>query len=314
MARYSNATFPVWFAAAGFAVTVVAVALAVAWPIRYGELDGDATAAVIVFGLFLSIVGGAFGAWRLIVGRRAGQRALAKSNIAAAIAPFLATLVLFAASPTMARPQLYRACTSPKDRLALTVSRASSLSGVNVIVTVTGPDGGRLYRRTISTRDVWSDVDELYRSFAVKPIDRRSDRIGGERTATGHRLRPLEKLSRFSTLSRLTPISPLHVKCADLLRPLALEKKSAADRDEHGRGFRLRGLRFQHWRRSMTRHPTPIEALAPHRGVRTRRRSRPRNSVVPSYRPPHDERRHRGASVVSRLGGGAASSGTRDRS
>ena len=39
-------------------------------------------------------------------------------------------------------------------------------------------------------------------------------------------------------------------------------------------------------------------------------RSRPRNSFGPSYRPPHDERRRRkGASVVARLGGGAAHPG-----
>ena len=59
----------------------------------------------------------------------------------------------------------------------------------------------------------------------------------------------------------------------------------------------------------MTWHPTPIEALAPWGGVRARGRPRRRNSVVPSYRPPHDGRRRRGASVVSRLGGGAASIG-----
>ena len=36
------------------------------------------------------------------------------------------------------------------------------------------------------------------------------------------------------------------------------------------------------------------------------RRSRPRNSFGPSCRPPHDERRRLRASVVARLGGGAA--------
>jgi hypothetical protein len=69
------------------------------------------------------------------------------------------------------------------------------------------------------------------------------------------------------------------------------------------------GLRFRYWRESGTRHPTPIEALAPRGGVRTRGRPRPRNSVVPSYRPRHDGRCRRSASVVARLGGGAASHG-----
>jgi hypothetical protein len=75
----------------------------------------------------------------------------------------------------------------------------------------------------------------------------------------------------------------------------------------------LSDLRFPIWCRSLTRHPTPIEALAPRSGVRTRGRSRPRNSVVPSYRPLHDGRCRRSASVVSRLGEGAASSGNAKR-
>jgi len=104
-----------------------------------------------------------------------------------------------------------------------------------------------------------------------------------------------------------TPISPPPVKGADLLPPVVLGNPSAAAERDPVAFFLLSGLRFQHWCRSLTRHPTPIEALAPRGGVRARRRSRPRNSVVPSYRPPHDGRRHRGASVVSRLGGGAAS-------
>ena len=45
-------------------------------------------------------------------------------------------------------------------------------------------------------------------------------------------------------------------------------------------------------------HPTPIEAQASReRSARVVRPSRPRNSFGPSYRPPHDERRRRRASV-----------------
>ena len=40
----------------------------------------------------------------------------------------------------------------------------------------------------------------------------------------------------------------------------------------------------------------------------SRKTSRPRNSCGPSYRPPQDERRRLRASVVARLGGGAAHS------
>ena len=116
----------------------------------------------------------------------------------------------------------------------------------------------------------------------------------------------------FNLGSRLTPISPPPVKGADLLPPVVLGNPSAAAERDPVAFFLLRGLRVQHWCRSLTRHPTPIEALAPRGGVRARRHSRPRNSVVPSYRPPHDGRRHRGATVVSRLGGGATSNGKRE--
>jgi hypothetical protein len=56
----------------------------------------------------------------------------------------------------------------------------------------------------------------------------------------------------------------------------------------------------------MRLHPTPIEAQPSRREGRERSLSRPRNSFGPSYRPPHDERRRLRASVVVRLGGGAA--------
>ena len=41
--------------------------------------------------------------------------------------------------------------------------------------------------------------------------------------------------------------------------------------------------------------------------------SRPRNSFGPSYRPPHEERRRLRASVIARLGGGAARRGNASR-
>ena len=71
-------------------------------------------------------------------------------------------------------------------------------------------------------------------------------------------------------------------------------------------------LRFPCWPPSRTADPTPIEARTSH-CARVERPSRPRNSFGPSYRPPHDERRRRGASVVTRLGGGAAPSRMRMR-
>ena len=72
-------------------------------------------------------------------------------------------------------------------------------------------------------------------------------------------------------------------------------------------------LRFQRWRNlrwgRCTQHQVRL-SLRVAKGE-SRRLPRPRNSCVPSCRPPHGERRRRSASVSCRLGEGAAPQRTR---
>jgi hypothetical protein len=56
---------------------------------------------------------------------------------------------------------------------------------------------------------------------------------------------------------RPTPISPPPVKGVDLLPPVVLGSPSATAERDPVAFFLLSGLRFQHWCRSLTRHPTP---------------------------------------------------------
>ena len=109
-------------------------------------------------------------------------------------------------------------------------------------------------------------------------------------------------------LAGLTPISPPLVKQTDLLRPVVLAKQGATD--EFGSRSRIPSQRssFPALVRHLRRHPTPIEARAP--PVVECADTRPRGLETQSY--PSTGLLMTGdvtdgASVVSRLGQGAAS-------
>jgi hypothetical protein len=73
-----------------------------------------------------------------------------------------------------------------------------------------------------------------------------------------------------------TPISPPLVKSADLLRPVVDPRgRATATIDVRRSAFSFNAvLRFQPWRRSLTRHPTPIEAQPPRDAEGERRNAR----------------------------------------
>ena len=104
----------------------------------------------------------------------------------------------------------------------------------------------------------------------------------------------------------LTPISPPRVKGVDLLRPVVVVSPNATA-EFIPVAFSFSAVFVSSaGTASRTRYPTPIEAQPSRREGREVCLSRPRNSFGPSYRPPHDERRRVCASVIARLGGGAA--------
>ena len=64
-----------------------------------------------------TLFGGVFGACRLIAGRCAGHKALTKSNTAAAFAPFLVALVLFAAISHYGAPTIITWVSTSPDKI-----------------------------------------------------------------------------------------------------------------------------------------------------------------------------------------------------